>query len=163
MRLKVVDLPAPLGPSRPTISPAFDVEAHVIDGHQAPKDLYAPDDLQQGLAWLGLVALGQKRRRPPSRACAGQWRAPGQPGLQVWATALGACLSSSTTMAPSTGSSAVARADERGSQTWISSSSSFDDGGAREGPHTLPTPPSTAMKRYSMPLPSEKGEGLMAR
>ena len=33
----------------------------------------------------------------------------------------------------------------------------------RNAPHTLPTPPSTAMNRYSMPLPMEKGVGFTVR
>jgi hypothetical protein len=35
IRLKVVDLPAPLGPIRPTICPARIVEADVVHRHQA--------------------------------------------------------------------------------------------------------------------------------
>ncbi len=37
MQLMVVDLPAPLGPSRPKILPGRRVEADVFNGHQLPK------------------------------------------------------------------------------------------------------------------------------
>ena len=50
-----------------------------------------------------------------------------------------------------------------GSSTCNWSSVSLTTAAPRNAPHTCDTPPSTAMKRYSMPLPSENGVGFTVR
>ena len=44
----VVDLPAPLGPRKPTICPFVDVERHVVDGRHRPVALRQSVDLDHG-------------------------------------------------------------------------------------------------------------------
>ena len=50
-----------------------------------------------------------------------------------------------------------------GNSTCSLSSTSRTTAEPRKAPQTWPTPPSTAMKRYSMPLLMPKGDGLTLR
>ena len=161
IRLKVVDLPAPLGPIRPTMSPARIEKLTSFTATRPPNCLAHRLHLQQQLAARRLVARAAAAARRPSRARAA---APAASGRRSVHRPSGAYFSTSTSTMPKTMISKLPLVPiSRGSSTCSWSSTRRTTAEPRKAPQTLPTPPSTAMNRYSMPLLMPKGDGLTLR
>jgi hypothetical protein len=68
-RLKKVVLPAPLGPISAWMSPALDLEVHVVDGHESLELLGQPSCFENELHWqialrqVGVEITGREGRR----------------------------------------------------------------------------------------------------
>ncbi len=160
IRLKVVDLPAPLGPISATISPAATPKLTSLTATSPPNCLRTAATSSSGSPAAGLARRGSGSASPQSR---GRAAAGSQRPAKLHSPS-GAYFSTTTSTMPKTMVSKLPLVPSSlGSSTCSWSSVRRTTAEPRKAPQTWPTPPSTAMNRYSMPLLMPKGEGLTLR
>ena len=159
-RLKVVDLPAPLGPIRPKMSPARTWKLTSLTATRPPNSLRTACTSSSSSPRAGLGRAGSGAAPSQSRLRGrGRDQRPAKDHRPS-----GANFNTATSTMPKTMISKLPLVPMScGSSTWSSSSMTRTTAAPRKAPQTCPTPPSTAMNRYSMPLWMPKGEGLTLR
>ena len=159
-RLNVVDLPAPLGPIRPTMSPAWIWKLTSFTATRPPNSLRTACTSSSSSPRDGLSRAG--KAAAPSQSRGRSRRTVHRPAKDHRPS--GAYFSTTTRTMPKTMTSKLPLVPMScGSSTCNSSSTTRTTAEPRKAPHTCPTPPSTAMNRYSMPLLMPKGDGLTLR
>ena len=160
IRLKVVLLPAPLGPIKPTISPASMWKLTSLTATKPPNSFrtWSTSNSRWPLGGLGSWAIWSASVQSTLRGTMGRrfWMKVHKPS--------GAYLSTRIKTTPKTMTSKLPlEPNKAGSKTCNSSSMILTTPAPRKAPQTWPTPPSTAMNRYSMPLFRPNGVGFTVR
>ena len=151
-RLKVVDLPAPFGPIRPTISPARTWKLTSLTATRPPNSLRARAARRARSRRAAAAARSAAARRlGPVDACAA--RAAARASTNAHRPSRAYCSTSTSSDAEHDHLVAAAGADQRwAARPATGPSAIWTTPAPTSAPQTWPTPPSTAMNRYSMPI-----------
>ncbi len=147
MRLKVVVLPAPLGPMRPRISPAASEKVSSFTATRPPNLR-----LTARTSSSGAVSAGRARGAAASADVSMRGRRGAKNPASAGAMPSRArCMMSMSRMPSTTISKLPARPRTFGRKSCSHCLSSVSTVAPITVPHTYPAPPSTVMNRYSMP------------
>ena len=159
IKLNMVLLPAPLGPMSPRISPERNSNERSLTATRPPNCLRALSTISKGpvmsrrarFANAGAGGTGGAACRGSSRASHGHTPSRVR------------CSNRTISMPKTTTSKLPARPSKRGRMSCNSCFSKVMRVAPTTAPQTLPAPPTTAMKRYSMPWLMPNGVGLTNR